>query len=322
MKRIVGYLIVSAVVVLGGLFVTGQVTMNTFTAGEVISSEAVNENFQRLVTGLEGKQNRVEGICSEGSSVRAINADGTVECEVDNVGEAGSSGVASINGKTDAVVLEGGSNVTVDDSQSGKVIISAGGGGGGDITEVEAGSGLAGGGDSGSVTLSVDTDQVQTRVADSCAAGEAIREIKADGTVTCEAEEASAGVDFAALGSSSGLGTTLESLGSVTIMPPSDGFVVVTHKGEAVFFGDNTALQFGLGTSSAANDLYEGFVGRLDGSGTARYEHHYGSMAVVEANAGQDVTVFANAQKSSVFDANTINLTDSLLVATFFAKRY
>ena len=193
MKRIVGYLVVSVVLVLGGLVVTGQVTMNTFTAGEVISSEDVNQNFQSLSTGLEGKQNRVEGVCSEGSSVRAINADGTVECEVDNVGEAGSSGVASVNGKTDAVVIEGGSNVTVDDSQGGKITINASGGGGGDITEVKAGSGLEGGGDSGSVTLSVDASQLQSRVSGTCPSGESIREIKEDGTVTCEVDDAGEG---------------------------------------------------------------------------------------------------------------------------------
>ena len=193
MKRVIGYLVVSAVLVAGGLVVTGQVSLNTFTAGEVISSEAVNQNFQRLATGLEGKQTRVEASCSEGSSVRVINADGTVECEVDSVGEAGSSGVASVNGKTDAVVIEGGSNVSVDDSQEGKVIINTSGSGGGDITEVKAGSGLAGGGDSGSVTLSVDAAQLQSRVSGTCPSGESIREIKADGTVTCEVDDTGAG---------------------------------------------------------------------------------------------------------------------------------
>jgi hypothetical protein len=56
----------------------------------------------------------------------------------------------------------------------------------GDITAVSAGSGLAGGGTSGAVTLSVDTTVVQSRVAGICTPGSFVTAVNANGTVTCE----------------------------------------------------------------------------------------------------------------------------------------
>ncbi len=66
---------------------------------------------------------------------------------------------------------------------------------GGDITSVLPGTGMAGGGLSGSVIVSVDTQQIQRRVSATCDVGSSIRAIAADGTVTCEADDtAPAGV--------------------------------------------------------------------------------------------------------------------------------
>jgi hypothetical protein len=78
----------------------------------------------------------------------------------------------------------------------------------GTITGVTAGAGLAGGGDSGAVTLSIapggvgakeiDANAVQRRVAGACDPGSAIRAIGADGTVACEADD-NAGGDVTAV---------------------------------------------------------------------------------------------------------------------------
>src|SRR5262249_9608935 len=57
---------------------------------------------------------------------------------------------------------------------------------GGDITSVDAGSGLTGGGDNGDLTLAADPTAVQTRVGENCLRLDAsISAIHQDGTVTC-----------------------------------------------------------------------------------------------------------------------------------------
>jgi len=109
-----------------------------------IESNRISISEQQTAAVL--KQNRVVGVCEEGSSIRVINVDGTVVCENDDKG---------IEAK-------------------------------GDITAVTAGSGLLGGGTSGEINLTVDTSIIQEKLKNAtCKENEFISNIADDGVVTC-----------------------------------------------------------------------------------------------------------------------------------------
>lgn len=146
--------------------------------------------------------------CAIGEYVSAIGADGDVLCATDAVGAGtisgvtagfglsggGTSGTVGLAVDTNVVQARGASTscpmgtVVRELGANGNVVCVADANAGGDVTAVTAGTGLAGGGASGDVSLAVNTSVVQSRVASSCAAESSIRQINPDGSVVCEGD--------------------------------------------------------------------------------------------------------------------------------------
>ena len=55
-------------------------TLNVFAPNSVISSAAVNSNFEQIKTAVNSKQDRVTGKCTTAQGINTVNANGTVLC--------------------------------------------------------------------------------------------------------------------------------------------------------------------------------------------------------------------------------------------------
>ena len=121
-------------------------------------------------------QSRVSGVCAANSAIKEVKPDGQVICEAVGSTGGGVAGVSSVNGKTAGVTLESGStNLTIDNSQTGKVVFNV------ENSNYTAGTGLALAGG----VFSIDATKTQSRVSGTCAAGSFLTGVNQDGTVNC-----------------------------------------------------------------------------------------------------------------------------------------
>jgi hypothetical protein len=147
-------------------------------------------------------QARITGACSVGQVVTSVNADGSVNCVpaadgdvtevVAGTGLMGGGASGPVTLDADATYLQ---RRIVDGCLPDQAISSVGKDGSvscfqdtGDISAVTVGTGLTGGGSTGSVTVGVDTAYLQRRVESGCPAGQFLSEIESTGGVICEAD--------------------------------------------------------------------------------------------------------------------------------------
>lgn len=181
---------------------SGGISVSATTGNVVVSAN----------TGI--LQSRVTGTCPAGQAVQIINADGTVSCQSTGgsiTSISGASGI-SVSPTSGAVVIAPdttymqrriGSTCPV--GQSIRAIAADGtvtcevDDSGGAVNAVTAGSGIFVSPTTGTVIVSADTSVLQRRIASSCPAGESMRAIGVDGTVTCEVDDVGDGVPSGAI---------------------------------------------------------------------------------------------------------------------------
>jgi len=151
-------------------------------------------------------QVRVTGVAPAGRYIRQIYGDGSVLTALDLVATNTITGVTAGTGLTgggttgavtlsaDTAYLQRRVTGTAPVGQfiravnaDGSVLTSAA------ITTVIAGTGLTGGGTSGSITVAADTAYLQHRVTDAAPAGQYIRQINADGTIVTGVDQTTSG---------------------------------------------------------------------------------------------------------------------------------
>lgn len=264
-------------------------TLIQFAPNTTARASEVNQNFNDVKTAVNSKLDETVGSCPAGSSIRAIAPNGVVTCEVDDVGV----------------------------------------GGGGDITGVIAGTGLAGGGLSGDVTLSVGTGAITAAhlgtasvASDGIANGSVTdADVSASAAIAITKIAGDAGFEVGGFWSNSNVPATPTSLGSIAVSAPGPGEILLFMGGTALL-QDEIVLNFGIGTSPTAYTVYQS-TGIVGSAGNVTSFHPMAAVLGYPVSSAGTYTFYALADKNDpLVTGNNANVSAVSLVAIFVPKRY
>lgn len=178
----------------------GSISGTDVQDGSINSADIADGSVGTADIDTSQVQRRVSGSCAAGSGIRDISATGTVTCEPIPVGGSGTvtsvaSGAGLSGGPitttgTLSIATGGVTSAMIADGAVASVDIADGSIATFDLAPNSVNASQIA---DGSVSLSeIDTSQVQRRVSGTCAAGSSIRDIAANGTVTCESDDTGA----------------------------------------------------------------------------------------------------------------------------------
>lgn len=125
---------------------------------------------------------------------------------------------------------------------------------GGGVTSINGGTGINVNQTTGAVTVSADTSVLQSRITGTCPAGQSIRAVAANGTVTCEVDDTGAGGGVTSISGGTGI-TVNQSTGNVTVSSDINDIISAIFSGSTLhscdlYSSEGSSKQCNIGTKN------------------------------------------------------------------------